>query len=67
MNHLTDDEEKRAKMREYKREYIRKYRLSNPEYDLKQRKKPEYRHRELLRMKRCYDRVRIFKIMPQYV
>lgn len=36
-NKTIDDEEKKAKMREYKRNYARQYRLLHPEYKEKQR------------------------------
>ena len=58
---LTSEELKIQKRNEYRR----KYRLLLPEYELKQRQRPERRERELLRMKDRYQRVKFYKLVKE--
>lgn len=58
---LTSEELKRQKRNEYRRQY----RLLHPEYELKQRQRPERRERELLRMKNRYQRVKFYKLVKE--
>ena len=62
MERLTE-EEKRIRRNNYQREYIKQYRLTHPDYDRKQRKKPEYYEREKTRLRNRYH---IVKRMKEY-
>lgn len=53
MNRLTD-EEKRLKLKQYGKEYMKNYRLKYPDYDKTQRSKPGYHEREKTRLRNRY-------------
>ena len=55
------NEEKKKHRKEYLRNYNRK--LS----DLKQRQKPEYQQRELLRLKRRYEKIKEYQIFKRAI
>jgi hypothetical protein len=60
MESITDEER-----RQRRRESMKLFRLNHPDYDLNQRKKPEYREREIQRMKNRYQKVKFFKIVRE--
>ena len=61
MERLTD-EERRLRKNEYNRKYKQTHFIDRKSSDLKQRQKPEYQEREVLRLKKIWKSKRISNI-----
>ena len=66
MERLTD-EERRLRKKGYNRKYKQTHFIDRKLSDAKQRQKPEYQEREVLRLKKRYEKVKEYLIFKRAI